>query len=118
MSESKEKEKMDLRGNDMEYASIIDLKRRIKSLLTGRTIGPVANEDSTLNAPQGEDLICLVVLWQLFWESSVYHRKPVPISDALASKRHKPTRFYTSDVRLQSGENVSARYFAISTQVP
>ena len=106
---------MDLRGNDMEYASIIVLKKRIKSLLTGRTVGPVASEDPTLNAPQGEDLICLVVLWQLFWESFVYHRKPVPISDALASK---PTRFYTSDVRLQSGENVSARYFAISTQVP
>ena len=118
MSESKEKEKMDLRGNDMEYASIIVLKRRIKFLFTDRTIGPAANEDSTINAPQGEDLICLVVLWQLFWESFVYHRKPVPISDALASKRHKPTRFYTSDVRLQSGENVSARYFAISTQVP
>ena len=109
---------MDLRGNDMEYASIIDLKKKIKSLLTGRTIGSVANEDSALNAPQGEDLICLVILWQLFWESSVCHRKPVPISDALASKCHKPTRFYTSDVRLQSGENVSARYFAISTQVP
>ena len=102
----------------MEYASIIDLKRRIKSLFTGRTIGPVANEDSTLNAPQGEDLICLVGLWQLFWESSVCHRKLVPISDALASKCHKPTRFYTSDVRLQSGENASARYFSISTQVP
>jgi len=58
LSESKEKEKMDLRGNDMEYASIIDLKRRIKSFFTGRTIGPVANEGSTLNAPQG-------------WESSV-----------------------------------------------
>jgi len=51
LSELKEKEKMDLRGNDMEYASITDLKRRIKSLLTGRTIGSVANEDSTLNAP-------------------------------------------------------------------
>jgi len=42
LSESKEKEKMDLCGNDMEYASIIVLKRRIKFLLTGRAVGPVA----------------------------------------------------------------------------
>jgi hypothetical protein len=39
LSESKEKEKIDLHGDDMEYASIIDLKRRIKPLLTGRTGG-------------------------------------------------------------------------------